>query len=127
MTNRYSHIDLTVNSFERDLPFFEKIMPRLGFTRTFHSEKWRVFATEDELPSAAYFAITEDPKHTPNANLVGFWANSPEEVDEFAQLVQDSGGTLLDGPRQFPISPSYYSVYFTDPSGNCYEFMYRVD
>ena len=33
----------------------------------------------------------------------------------------------LIGPRLFPISPSYYAVYFEDPCGNKYEFLHRLD
>ncbi len=125
--NPFSHIDLYVRSFEEALPFYEKLLPALGFTRVFHTPSWKVFAAEGELPSAAYFAITEDPAHSPNRNLIGFWAASRDEVDRMAQLVRDSGGKITDGPRLFPISPSYYAVYFEDPCGNRYEFLHRLD
>lgn len=125
--NPFSHIDLTVSSFDSAMPFYERVLPELGFTRTFHSPKWKVFAAGGALPSAAYFAITENPAHTPNENLIGFWAENREEVDRFARLVEESGGKILDGPRQFPISPSYYAVYFTDPCGNRFEYLHRID
>lgn len=125
--NRYSHVDLTVTSFEGSLPFYEKILPALGYTRTFHSDRWKVWAADGELPSAAYVAITQDPDHRPNANLTGFWAQDRAEVVAFAKLVEESGGVIEDGPRLFPISPSYYSVYFRDPSGNRFEFLHRLD
>lgn len=125
--NPISHIDLVVPSLEQALPFYEKILPALGYTRSFHSPKWKVFAAEGELPGAAYFAITENPEHQPNANLIGFWGTDRQAVNDFAQLVQASGGKLVDGPRLFPISPSYYSVYFEDPCGNRYEFLHRLD
>jgi predicted enzyme related to lactoylglutathione lyase len=125
--NPFSHIDLRVPDMQALLPFYEKLLPALGFTRTFHGGEWKVFAAEGELPSAAYFAITEDPGHKPNANMVGFWAASREDVDRLAALVKEIGGKITDGPRQFPISPSYYAVFFEDPNGNPYEIMYRID
>jgi predicted enzyme related to lactoylglutathione lyase len=125
--NPFSHIDLRVPSFAKALPFYEKLLPALGFTRTFHSVAWKVFAAEGELPGAAYFAITEDPAHTPNANRVGFWAASREDVDQIARLVENSGGKITDGPRLFPISKTYCAVYFEDPCGNKYEFLHRLD
>lgn len=125
--NPFGHVDLRVTNFEDILPFYEKLLPALGFTRTFHSAKWRVFAAEGELPSAAYFAITEDPEHKPNQNLIGFWAESPQQVDQIAALVRESGGKITSGPQQFPISPSYYAVYFEDPGGNQFEVTYRID
>ncbi|SMG53898.1 VOC family protein [Paenibacillus aquistagni] len=125
--NKFSHIDLRVNHLERALPFYEQLLPALGFTRTFHSANWRVFAADGELPSAAYFAITEDPKHQPNQNLIGFWASDREEVDRIAALVQAAGGSITSGPEQLPISPTYYAVYFEDPCGNKYELVHRLN
>lgn len=125
--NPFSHIDLRVPSLAAALPFYEKLLPELGFTRTFHSAAWRVFAAEGELPSAAYFALTEDPAHTPNRNMVGFWAESRAEVDRIARVVQQNGGKIRDGPREYPISPSYYALYFEDPCGNPYELVHRLD
>lgn len=37
--NKFSHIDLRVNNLESAMPFYEKLLPALGFTRTFHSAK----------------------------------------------------------------------------------------
>jgi predicted enzyme related to lactoylglutathione lyase len=125
--NKYSHIDLRVNDWKTALPFYEKLLPALGFTRTFHSENWRVFAADGELPSAAYFAITEDPNHRPNGNLIGFWAEDRAEVDRLADIVREAGGKITDGPRIFPISPTYYAVYFEDPCGNAYEIVHRLN
>jgi predicted enzyme related to lactoylglutathione lyase len=125
--NPFGHVDLRVTSFEEVMPFYEKLLPALGFTRTYHSAAWRVFAAEGELPSAAYFAITEQPDHQPNDNRIGFWVESPGDVDRIADLVRDSGGKITAGPQQFPISPSYYAVYFEDPCGNPFEVTYRIN
>ncbi|PKO16573.1 MAG: hypothetical protein CVU39_07055 [Chloroflexi bacterium HGW-Chloroflexi-10] len=125
--NPFSHVDVRVPNLENALPFYEKLLPTLGFTRVFHTPLWKVFAAEGELPSAAYFAITENPAHSPNDNLIGFWAASREEVDRIAQLVQLIGGKIIDGPRLFPISQSYYAVFFEDPCGNKYELIHRLD
>ena len=125
--NKFSHIDLRVNNLESAMPFYEKFLSALGFTRTFHSEKWKVFAAEGDLPSVAYFAITEDANHQPNGNLIGFWAEDREEVDRIAKLVSEIGGKMIDGPRLFPISPTYYAVYFEDPFGNQYEIVHRLN
>ncbi|GIP38201.1 glyoxalase [Paenibacillus sp. J31TS4] len=125
--NKFSHIDLRVNHLGAALPFYEKLLPELGFTQTFHSANWKVFAAEGELPSVPYFAITEDAGHKPNENVIGFWANDRSEVDRVAKLVKEYGGDVNSGPRLFPISPTYYAVYFEDPCGNKYEMVHRVN
>jgi catechol 2,3-dioxygenase-like lactoylglutathione lyase family enzyme len=123
----FSHIDLSVTSFELALPFYEKILPALGFIHNYHSAKWKVFAADGTLPGAAYFAITEDPAHRANGNVIGFWGKDRWEVDRFAQLVAGRGGKIFDGPRGFSIRPSYYAFYFEDPCGNKFEFLHRIN
>ncbi|WP_214630347.1 VOC family protein [Paenibacillus agaridevorans] len=125
--NKFSHIDLRVNNMENVLPFYEKLLPELGFTRTYHSANWKVFAADGELPSVPYFAITEEADHKPNGNLIGFWAKDRAEVDRIAKLVKEFGGNISDGPRLFPISPTYYAVYFADSCGNKYEMVHRLN
>lgn len=124
--NPFSHIDLHVANLPAVLPFYEALLPALGFTRTFHSAAWWVWATEADLPSAAYFCLTQND-NPPNNNLVGFWAVSPSEVDALADLVSQAGGTVTDGPRLFPISPTYYAAFFEDPLGNKYEILHRLN
>lgn len=125
--NKFSHIDVRVHSWEQARPFYENVLHALGFCRTFHTEQWNVFAAEGELPSVPYFAVTEDAGHQPNANAIGFWAEHREEVDRIAELVTRYGGTVTDGPRLFPISPTYYAVFFRDPCGNAFEMVHRLN
>jgi catechol 2,3-dioxygenase-like lactoylglutathione lyase family enzyme len=124
--NPFSHIDLRVPSYALALPFYERLLPALGFTRTFHSAQWRAFAAEGDLPSAAYFAITEDAEFRPNQNMVGFWGADRAAVDAIAALVADAGGIITSGPALMPISPDYYAVFFEDPVGNKYEMVHRT-
>ena len=125
--NPFSHIDIRVSGFDAALPFYEKLLPALGFTRSFHTPAWKVFAAPGDLPGVAYFSITAVPGHSPNNNLIGFWAAGREEVDRIAQLVRENGGRITAGPGKFAISNSYYAVFFEDPCGNKYEFMHRLD
>ncbi|HWP48750.1 MAG TPA: VOC family protein [Candidatus Limnocylindrales bacterium] len=126
--NPFSHIDLRVKSLERALPFYSVVLPALGFKRTFHSGEWNVFAGDGDLPSAPYFAITEDPEHHPNKNRIAFWLPSREEVDRLSILIRGAGGNITGGPKLFPeISSSYYALYFEDPSGNRLELVHRID
>ncbi|MWV46366.1 hypothetical protein GRF59_22435 [Paenibacillus sp. HJL G12] len=125
--NKFSHIDVRVRSLQDALPFYEQLLPALGFNRTFHSRDWRVFAADGELPSAPYFAITEDPEHQPSSHLTGFWAEDRAEVDRLAELVSQAGGHIESGPQLFPISPTYYAVYFEDPCGNKFEIVHRLN
>jgi len=123
--NRFGHIDLRVKNAREALEFYAKLMPELGFTLTFHGGAWHVFAGGTHLPQAPYFAVTEDPEHVPNGNRIAFWAPSPQEVDRIAGVVAQAGGRRIEGPEKQPYSPTYYAVYFEDPSGNQFEVYYR--
>lgn len=125
--NPFGHIDLRVTSMEAAMPFYSALLPALGFTRTFHSPEWKVFATPGELPSAAYFALKEDPSHMPNGNRIAFWAGNREEVDGIAAIIRPLGAKITSGPKLFPeYQGTYYALYFEDPSGNRLEVVYRT-
>lgn len=125
--NPFGHIDLRVTSMKTALPFYSALLPALGFTRTFHGPEWKVFAADGDLPSAAYFAITEDPTHQPNKNRIAFWVPSREDVDRIAAVIRDTQAKITSGPKLFPeYSGSYYALYFEDPCGNRLEVVYRT-
>jgi catechol 2,3-dioxygenase-like lactoylglutathione lyase family enzyme len=124
--NRFGHIDLRVPSMDEALAFYEELLPALGFTQRYHGPEWKVFATEGELPGAAYFALVESAGHVPNENRVAFWAEGRAEVDRVASIVERAGGRDVSGPMEMPYGPDYYAVYFTDPGGNRFEVYHRL-
>src|SRR4051794_20538658 len=124
--NPFGHIDLRVTSMAEALPFYEALLPALGFTRRFHGA-WEGFATTDELPGAGYFAITESPGHQPNENRIAFWADDEAMVKRVAVIVESAGGRDVSGPKPMPYGPHYYAVYFGDPCGNRFEVYHRLE
>jgi catechol 2,3-dioxygenase-like lactoylglutathione lyase family enzyme len=123
--NPFGHVDLRVCSIDRALPFYEQLMPALGFTRRFHGPEWKVWAAELDPPAAAYLGIVERPDHRPNANRIAFWTAAPEEVDRVAAVASAAGALETSGPRPMPYGPGYYAAYFADPSGNPFEVYHR--
>jgi predicted enzyme related to lactoylglutathione lyase len=108
------------------LPFYEVLLPSLGFTERYHGPEWKVFATGDALPAAAYFGIVESADHVPNANRIAFWATDTAEVDRIASVVASAGGREISGPKSMPYGPDYYAVFFCDPCGNRFEVYHRL-
>jgi catechol 2,3-dioxygenase-like lactoylglutathione lyase family enzyme len=39
-------------------------------------------------------------------------------------LLNQMGATILDAPAEYPYSPGYFAVYFTDPDGLTFEFAF---
>jgi catechol 2,3-dioxygenase-like lactoylglutathione lyase family enzyme len=125
MTTPFGHLDLRVTDMARAMPFYEGLLPALGFTQTYHSPAWKGWGTTDALPGAAYVAVTEDPAHRANANRVAFWAADRETVDRLAAVARQSGAQHVEGPEVMPYGPDYSAVYFEDPCGNRFEVYCR--
>jgi catechol 2,3-dioxygenase-like lactoylglutathione lyase family enzyme len=123
--NPFGHIDLRVASMADALPFYEALLPALGFTQRYDSPEWKVFATIEPPPSSAYIAITQSVGHVSNENRIAFWAPDPGEVDRLASVVAAAGGRDVSGPKAMPYGPGYYAVYFADPGGNRFEVDHR--
>ncbi len=127
--NPFGHVDLRVSSLAEALPFYEALMPELGFVHRYHGDEWKVFAagTEADLPGAAYFGIIERPEHVPNENRIAFWVPEPAEVDRIAALLEPAGARDISGPKRMPYGPDYYAVFFADPCGNRLEVYFRLE
>ena len=126
--NPFGHIDLRVSSMTKAQPFYESLLPALGFTQTRHDPEWKVYSTEGGFPSVAYFGITEDPSHRANHNRIAFWVGRREEVDRIGETVRAAGGTSVSGPKLCPeYSSTYYAVFFEDPCGNRLEVCFRTN
>jgi catechol 2,3-dioxygenase-like lactoylglutathione lyase family enzyme len=121
----FGHIDLRVADADAALPFYEVLLPALGYTLRFHGEEWKVWARADAaLPATQYFGFTESPGHVANENRIAFWVESRTDVDRLAQVVEGTGAEV-SGPKEMPYGPGYYAVYFADPAGNRFEIYHR--
>lgn len=125
--NRFGHIDLRVSELASALPFYDELLPALGFTERHHGEQWKVWTTADPLPATAYFAITEEAAHVANANRIAFSVESAADVDRVAEVARKAGATELSGPKPMPYGPGYYAAFFADPSGNRLEVYVRPE
>jgi len=124
--NPFGHMDVRVRDMQAALPFYDALLPELGFTERHHGGDWKVWEAGGELPGAAYFGIVESPGHAPNENRIAFWVHEPAEVDRLA-AVAAAAGAALSGPKRMPYGPDYYAVFFADPSGNALEIYFRLE
>jgi hypothetical protein len=81
MRRRYDHVDLRVRSLAEARPFYEALLPALGFTRDVGIESWLQFETAGAGSSTEFFGVTESSRHAPNECRIAFWADSTSEVD----------------------------------------------
>ena len=123
MRRLYDHIDLRVASLARVTPFYEALLPALGFERKATVDGWLQYeAADSEI--TAFFGVTELPGHIPNECRIAFWAETNARVDALAALAVLHGAGNVEGPMHY--APGYYAVFFEDPCGNRMEICHRV-
>jgi len=126
MSGPYDHIDLRVRSLADARPFYQVLLPALGFTRKLDIEDWLQFETEGTGMATEFFGVTESPQHVANESRIAFWADSTAEVDRLADLVVRAEARNVEGP-DYHEGPGYYAVFFEDPSGNRLEICNRTE
>jgi len=121
----YDHIDLRVRDLAEARPFYEVLLPALGFTQKMEISDWVQYAAvaQDNGP-AKFFGVTESPGHVPNENRIAFWAEGPAEVDRLAVAAARAGARNVEGPAWE--DETYYAVFFEDPCGNRLEICHRT-
>ena len=125
MQRRYDHIDLRVRSLAEARPFYETLLPALGFTRDVRIEGWLQFEAAGADGVTEFFGVTESSRHVANECRIAFWADNPSEVDRLAEIIVRAGARNVEGPG-YHEGPGYYAVFFEDPSGNRLEICHRT-
>ena len=133
------HIQITVRDMSVAVPFYDRLMPLLGFPpegrktaliadRDFHVVEYNhprlAFAITSPRPACA-----KDPVHRrrPGAlHHLAFRASSRAEVDRLHAQLVEIGATIVTPPREYPeyTPPGYYAVFFKDPDGIKFEIVH---
>ncbi|HJY79526.1 MAG TPA: VOC family protein [Candidatus Binatia bacterium] len=132
------HIQITVKDMSVAVPFYDKLMPLLGFEL---KQRNRAVFEEHELQVVEYlhpllgFAISSprsafvsDAIHRrkPGAlHHLAFKAESRTEVDRLHAELKGIGATIVSAPREYPeyTPPGYYALFFKDLEGIKYEIV----
>ena len=129
-----SHIALTVSDLERSTEFYNKVFEFIGFKRVEVPEsiqqamKTRLKAwigpgySISIRPSKGEFAHRLHDRTAPGFNHMAFTAEDRSDVEKMYELLKQMGAEVLGAPAEYPYSPGYYAVYFTDPDGLKFEF-----
>src|SRR5436190_3946867 len=132
------HIEITVKDMSLAVPFYDKLLPLLGF-----DVQRRVSAVMEEHDKHVVqyehprlgFAITSprrafagDTMHRrkPGAlHHLAFKAASRAEVDRLHSELKKIGATIVSPPREYPeySPPGYYALFFKDLEGLKYEIV----
>jgi catechol 2,3-dioxygenase-like lactoylglutathione lyase family enzyme len=132
------HIEITVRDMSVAVPFYDKLLPLLGFDLD-HRSSARIDANQKHVVSYEHprigFAITSPrPAHAGeeihrrkpgSLHHLAFRAPSRAEVDRLHTEVMRIGATIVSAPREYPeYTPAgYYAFYFKDPEGIKFEIV----
>ncbi len=132
------HIEITVKDMKIAVPFYDKLLPLLGFDV---QRRVSVVMNEHEKEVVQYehpslgFAITSprrafagDTMHrrrTGALHHLAFRAGTRAEVDRLHVELKRIGATIVTPPREYPeyTPPGYYALFFKDLEGIKYEIV----
>ena len=131
-----SHIALTVSDLNRSAEFYDRIFKFMGYMPVLVPESTQQ-AMKTQLkawvgpgysisirPSKGDFAHRPHNRNAPGFNHMAFYAEDRSDIDTMYNLLKEIGAQVLDPPAEYPYSPGYFAVYFTDPDGLKFEFAY---
>jgi catechol 2,3-dioxygenase-like lactoylglutathione lyase family enzyme len=132
------HIEITVRDMAVAVPFYDRLLPLLGFDLKNRSsaviERHEKHVVSYEHPRLG-FAITSPRRafagETINRRKPGalhhlaFRATSRADVDRLHMEIKAIGATIVSPPREYPeYTPAgYYALFFKDPEGIKYEIV----
>ena len=132
------HIAVTVKDLNVAEPFYDKLMPILGFSL---DHKFKGNVPEHEMQVVEYChplllfsigsprkAFKDDTIHRrkPGAlHHLAFKAKSRDEVVKLYHEIKEIGAHIVDEPKFYPQhGESYYALFFKDLEGIKYEIVY---
>jgi hypothetical protein len=107
--------------------FDDLVLPSLGFPTKGRTAHCTYYEAVSAHPKPEFVALIEERGCVASSTRVAFWGDSREEVDRIGAVLAKAGAKNLEGPVLCPeYSPTYYAVFFEDPSGNRLEVACRV-
>jgi Predicted lactoylglutathione lyase len=124
MSRIFDHIDLRVPDLAAARKFYDRLLPRLGFTVEQKIPGWVSYHAPGEGPTE-FFGFIESRDFRPNENRIAFRADSNASVDAFPPFLREIGAKNIEGPC-FEEEGYYYAIFFEDPFGNRLEICHRL-
>jgi catechol 2,3-dioxygenase-like lactoylglutathione lyase family enzyme len=119
--NGIAHIQLTVSSMERSVPFYSTLLKSMGMVAVIDDDTY-LYCVGGRTAVAIAPAANPGESHgfsQDNAGLhhVCFRARNREDVDELYRVAAALDATIVREPQEDGYAPGYYSTLFEDPDG----------
>ena len=131
-----NHLALTVSDLVRSTEFYDRVLGFMGYARVEVPEATQqLMKTQLHAWASPNGSITLRPakaesegkahdRDAPGLNHIAFNADNRADVERLHSLLQDIGARILDPPADYPYFPGYFAVYFTDPDGFKFEYVF---
>ena len=132
------HIQITVKDMSVAAPFYDKLLPLLGFdvesrvSAVIEKHEFHVIQYEHPRlgfaitsPRRAFVGDTINRRKPGALHHLAFKAESRAEVDRLHSELKGIGATIVSPPREYPeyTPPGYYALFLKDPEGIKYEIV----
>ncbi len=136
------HIEITVRDMRIAVPFYDRLLPLLGFDLTRRSEaiieqhEKHVVSYEHPClgftitsPLRTFAGETVNRRKPGSLHHLAFRASSRAEVDRLHHELKAIGAEIVSPPQEYPeYTPAgYYALFFKDPDGIKYEIVCTDD
>ena len=131
-----NHIVLTASDLVRSTEFYDRVLEFMGYARVEVPEatqqlmKTRLHAWGGPnssitlRPAKGDSAGKAHDRNAPGLNHLAFNADNRADVEKLHSVLLDIGAQILDPPAEYPYFPGYFAVYFTDPDGIKFEYVF---
>lgn len=120
--NGIAHVELSVSSMERSVPFYEKLLHSLEMVTLINNPQYFycIGGRTGVAISPIHPRFKDEPYNQRRAGLhhVCFRARSREDVEAIYKTALELSAKIIRAPREDnDWAPGYYSVLFEDPDG----------
>jgi catechol 2,3-dioxygenase-like lactoylglutathione lyase family enzyme len=119
--NGIAHVMLTVNDFERCVPFYQRLLAFLGLKPVFEADNFLYYVGGRTAfgiqPADAAHRDDRFVQTRTGLHHVCFRARERADVDTVHRFLVEQGATIVHPPEDGSWAPGYYSVLFEDPCG----------
>jgi glyoxylase I family protein len=131
-----NHIALTASDLVRSTEFYDRVLEFMDYARVEVPEatqqlmKTRLHAWAGPnssitlRPAKGDSAGKAHDRNAPGLNHLAFNADNRADVEKLHSVLLDIGAQILDPPAEYPYFPGYFAVYFTDPDGIKFEYVF---
>lgn len=132
-----SHLDLTITDPDRSIPFYDIVLPLLGYRRiSVEPGTTAVVCWSSADANKSVFSIALEHarragkqrryhRDAPGLQHFALHVDSRADVEQlYAQLVA-LGITIHDPPAEYTYTPGYYAMSCQDPDGLVLELVYE--